>query len=125
MTVRERETQRNWFLWGWLALLIAYNVFTLISYVNGGNNPILYSAPLEGMPQEPRAIGAIASLAAIVGELAIGLGYRWGWYLTLVAWVGITVAGLLIGFNIGLILMLLLAMGILWFVMRPSWSNMR
>ncbi|HVU14260.1 MAG TPA: hypothetical protein VHD90_23435 [Phototrophicaceae bacterium] len=120
--------ERNWFLWGWLALVIVNNLFTLVSFFTGGNNPLAYIIPVGQNPIYSGTaiwIANIASAAAIVFCVALLLRYKIGYYGLVISYIVMTVAGLIIGFNIGLLLVLALVALITWVLIRPSWGQMK
>lgn len=119
--------ERNWFLWAWLALVILYNVFTIVSFLTGGNNPLAYIAPRDDATFSTSAVVVVnvASAAAIICAVLTVLNYKWGYYGLVIAYVVMAIASLLIGFNIGIILAAGLVVLITWVLLRPSWSSMK
>jgi hypothetical protein len=120
--------QRNWFLWGWLGLVIVYNLFTIVSFLTGGNNPLAYIAS----PDDNRLFNSpailivnLASAAAILFSVITLLGYRLGYYGLVISFIVMTFASLTLGFNIGMVLATGLVALITWGVLRPSWSSMK
>ena len=121
----EPRGQRNWFLLGWLALIVLYNLFTIVSYLTGGNNPLQYALPPEEAPQWPILLTVVSAAAAILFCIAIALGYRLGWYGLVVSYIIMTIASLAIGFNIGTVLLAGLVFLVTWVLIRPDWSRMK
>lgn len=119
--------ERNWFLWGWLALIILYNLFTLISFLTGGNNPLAYIAPQDNNAFSSDAVVVVnvASAVAIIFAIVTGLGYKLGYYGLVIAYIVMTIASLLIGFNIGIVLAAALVALITWVLLRSSWDHMK
>src|SRR5690606_29349259 len=105
-TQHPAQDQRNWSLWVWLALVILYNVFTIISFLTGGNNPLAYITPEDNVTYSSAAVLVvnIAAAAAIIFAVVTGLGYRIGYYGLVISYIVMTIASLLIGFNIGIVL---------------------
>lgn len=123
----EPRGQRNWFLIGWLALVVLYNLFTIISFLTGGNNPLQYQLPPDEVPQASTLVlvVVIAAAAAIVACIALALGYRAGWYGLVISYVVMTAASLGVGFNIGTVLLAGLVFLVTWVLVRPQWAHMR
>ncbi len=122
------QEQRNWFLWGWLALVIVYNLFTIVSFLTGGNNPLAYIASPDNneLFNSPAILIVIlASAAAILFSVVTLLGYRLGYYGLVISFIVMTLASLTLGFNIGMVLATGLVALITWGVLRPSWSRMK
>jgi hypothetical protein len=125
VTARE---QRNWFLRGWLALVIVYNLFTIVSFLTGGSNPLQYMASPDDnvLFNSPAVVIVnIASAAAIVFCIAIWLGHKVGYYGLVIAYIVMTVASLMIGFNIFTVLVAGLVALITGVLLRPSWQGMK
>jgi hypothetical protein len=126
-TYTPRE-QRNWFLWGWLALIILYNLFTIVSFLTGGSNPLAYIASPDDntLFNSPAiVIVNIASAAAILFAVLTMLNYRIGYYGLVISFIVMTVASLTLGFNIGMVLVTGLVALITWVLVRPSWERMK
>ncbi|MCC6803092.1 MAG: hypothetical protein IT319_09425 [Anaerolineae bacterium] len=119
--------ERNGFLWAWLALVILNNLFTLVSFLTGGNNPLAYITPADNTLYSSSAVVVvnIAAAAAIVFCILTGLGYRIGYWGLVVAHVIMTIASLMIGFNIGIVLVSGLVVLITWVLLRPSWNRLK
>ena len=123
----EPRGQRNWFLVSWLALVVLYNLFTIVSFLTGGNNPLQYRLPEDVLPQpSPLVLLVIVSAgAAILSCVALALGYRAGWYALALSYVVMTAASLGVGFNIGTVLLAGLVFLVTWVLIRPQWSQMK
>jgi hypothetical protein len=120
--------ERKWFLWSWLALVVIYNLFTIVSFLTGGNNPLAYIASpdnnnLFGSPAV--VLVNLASAAAIIFCIVIVMGYKIGYYGLVLAYIVMTLASLTLGFNIGMVLASGLVALITWGVLQPSWSRMK
>ena len=92
--------ERKWFLWSWLALVVIYNLFTIVSFVTGGNNPLAYIASpdnnnLFGSPAV--VLVNLASAAAIIFCIVIVMGYKIGYYGLVLAYIVMTLASLTLG----------------------------
>lgn len=123
----EPRGQRHWFLISWLALVVLYNLFTIVSFLTGGNNPLQYQLPPDELPQPSALIllVVVSAAAAILACVAIALGYRAGWYGLVVSYVVMTAASLAVGFNIGTVLLAGLVFLVTWALIRPQWSQMK
>jgi hypothetical protein len=123
----EPRGQRNWFLLSWLALIVLYNLFTIVSFLTGGNNPLQYQLPPDTVPQPSPLIllVVLSAAAAIIACVAIALGYRAGWYGLVASYVVMTAASLGVGFNIGTVLLAGLVFLVTWALIRPQWSQMK
>jgi hypothetical protein len=121
------DAQRNHFLTIWLALVIIFNLFTLVSFLTGGYNPLAYITPDDNTLLNTPAVVIVnvASAAAIVFCALILLGYRLGYYGLVLSFIVMTSASLMIGFNIIMVLISGLVALITWVVMQPSWSRMK
>jgi len=120
--------ERNWFLWSWLALVVIYNLFTIISFLTGGNNPLAYIASPDNnnlFSSPAVVIVNLASAAAIIFCVVIVLGYKIGYYGLVLAYIIMTLASLTLGFNIGMVLAAGLVALITWGLLRSSWSRMK
>ncbi len=120
--------ERNWFLWGWMALVILNSLFTLVSFFTGGNNPLAYiTQPGQNTIYSGAAvwIANIASAAAIVFCVLILLRYKIGYYGLVLSYIVLTIASLIIGFNLGILLVTGLIALITWVLIRPSWAQMK
>lgn len=123
---RTPERQRNWFLTGWLALIVLFNLFTVVSFLTGGYNSLQYQIPpQEGTPQWPEILVVIAAGAAILSCVAIELGYRFGWYGLVVSYVVLTAGSLALGFNLITVLVAVIVFIITWALIRPQWAQMK
>ena len=124
----QSNKHRNWFLWGWLGTIILSNLFTIISFLTGGDNPLAYIvSPDENRLYIPTVIGIanIASAAAIVSCVLIILGYRIGYYGLVISYIVMMIASLMIGLNISMVLMTGLVILLTWVLLRPLWASMR
>jgi hypothetical protein len=119
--------ERNWFLWGWLALVILNSLFTLVSFLTGGSNPLAYITPSSNVLYNPPSV-IIVNLAALVSIpfcIAILMGYRVGYYGLVLSYIVMTIASLTLGFNIGMVLITGLIALITWVLLRRSWPQMK
>ena len=120
------EKQRNWFLTGWLLLIVLFNLFTVVSFLTGGHNSLQYEIPpQEGTPQWPEILVVIAAGAVILSCIAIELGYRIGWYGLVVSYVVLTAGSLALGFNIITVLVAVIVFIVTWALIRPQWAQMK
>jgi hypothetical protein len=121
------QQERNWFLWGWLALIVIYNLFTIISFLSGGSNPLAYIAPTDNMLFNSPAILIVnlASAAAIIFTIVTASGFKIGYYGLVISYVVMTLASLTLGFNIGMVLVAGLVALITWALLRSSWASMK
>jgi hypothetical protein len=63
---RQSSRQRNWILTGWLALIVLFSLFTVISFLTGGHNSLQYQIPAEeATPQWQQSYPASPSSLAI------------------------------------------------------------
>ncbi len=89
--------ERNRFLLGWLAVVIFYNLFTIVSFATGGNNPLRLHHPARkrrSTPRPPSGLSTSPAAAAIIFAVATGLGYKLGYYGLVIAYAIMTVASL-------------------------------
>jgi hypothetical protein len=123
----EPRGQRNWFLISWLVLIVLYNLFTIVSFLTGGNNPLQYQLPPDTVPEQSPLIllVIISAAAAILSCIALALGYRVGWYALVITYVIMTAASLGVGFNIGTVLLAGLVFLVTWALIRPQWAQMK
>ena len=117
--------ERHWFLWSWLALVVIYNLFTIVSFLSGGSNPLAYVMPQQNANTAAILIVNIASAAAIVFCLVTLIGYKIGYYGLVIAYIIMAIASLIVGFNIGIVLAAALVARITWGLLRPSWASMK
>jgi hypothetical protein len=117
--------QRNWFLTGWLVLIVLYNLFTIISFLTGGNNPLQYTLPEQETVSGMEIVVVVSAAAAIIFCVVIELGYRLGWYGLVVSYIVMTAGSLVLGFNIGTVLLAGLVFVITWVLIRPQWAQMK
>lgn len=115
----------DWFLYGWLGLVIFYCAITIILWITGGNNPLAYILIGEAVPDTLILLTNIAAGAVIVFALLIIAGYKIGYYGFIAAWLAMTLFSLLIGFNIGVLLAAGLAIFVTGALLRPRWSGMK
>jgi hypothetical protein len=119
--------QRSHFLTGWLIFVIIYNLFTIVSFLTGGANPLAYITPQDNMLLNTPAIVIvnIASAAVIIFCVLIYLGYRLGYYGLVLSLIVMTIASLMVGFNIITVLVSGLVAMITWVLLRPVWEQMK
>jgi hypothetical protein len=116
--------ERHWFLWSWLALVVIYNLFTIVSFLTGGSNPLAYIVTQENANTAAILIVNIASALAIVFCVLTAIGLKIGYYGLVLSYIVMAIASLVIGFNIGIVLAAVLVALITWVLLRPAWGRM-
>jgi len=118
--------QRKLFLWSWLALIILYNAFIIFSLLRGGADPNLGYVTTD-LPTAGAGIviGVIGRAAIILFALITAFGYKLGVYGLAGAYVVAAIGSLMSGFNIGTLLEVGLAVGVVWLLTRGAWHTMK
>ncbi len=118
--------QRNWFVLGWLALVVIFNLFVIISIASGGADPNLgYIAPDLPTSGAGVPIALLARAVIIVSAIALALGYKLGFYGVVAGYIVSTIASLMLGFNIGALLEAGLVLFVLWALIRGAWDTLK
>ncbi len=126
LTADNPRDQRNLFLWGWLALMVIYNLFVIISLLGPGGDPNLGYVTSD-LPTSNAGImiGVIGRGAIILFAALLALGYKLGWYGLIGAYGVALVGSLLAGFNIGALLETGLVLLVVWLLLRGAWHRMK
>lgn len=126
LTADNPRDQRNLFLWGWLGLVIVYNLFIIISLLTGGGDPNL-GYVISDLPSAGAGVllGVIGRAGIILFAILLGMGYKLGFYGLAAAYVVSLVGSLASGFNIGALLETGLVLLVVWLLVRGAWDRMR
>lgn len=126
LTADSPRDQRNLFLWGWLALVVIYNLFVIISLLGRGGDPNLgYVTPDLPTSNAGIVIGVIGRGTIILFSLLLAFGYKLGWYGLIGAYVIALVGSLAAGWNIGALLETGLVLFMVWLLIRGAWERLK
>jgi hypothetical protein len=118
--------QRNWMLWGWLALVVIYNLFVIFSLLRGGSDPNLGYVTDEGpLGASALPLALIGRGAIVLSAVVLAVGYRIGFYGMALAFVVTVIGSLLIGFNIGSLVEAGLVMLVAGVLVRGMWHRLK